>query len=97
MILFTLPLTLLIGLLIKLQDRGPLFYGHKRIAIAGKEFSCLKFRSMHVDADKKLDEIILPSEINRYIQHGYVLYMTGFFHSRILPPEAFVNDESVKR
>ena len=57
-ILFTLPLTLLIGLLIKLQDRGPLFYGHKRIANAGKEFSCLKFRSMHVDADKKLDEIL---------------------------------------
>ena len=54
-ILFTLPLTLLIGLLIKFQDRGPLFYGHKRIANAGKEFSCLKFRSMHVDADKKLD------------------------------------------
>jgi lipopolysaccharide/colanic/teichoic acid biosynthesis glycosyltransferase len=28
-----LPLTLLI----KLQDSGPLFYGHRRIAIAGKE------------------------------------------------------------
>ena len=26
-----------------------------------------------------------------------MLYMAGFFHSRILLPEAFVNDESVKR
>jgi exopolysaccharide biosynthesis polyprenyl glycosylphosphotransferase len=57
-IAFTLPLTLVIALVIKLQDGGPVFYGHRRITIAGKEFFCLKFRTMHVDADKKLKQIL---------------------------------------
>jgi exopolysaccharide biosynthesis polyprenyl glycosylphosphotransferase len=54
----TLPLTLLIALLIKLNDWGPIFYGHRRIMVSGKEFSCLKFRTMRVDADKKLKKIL---------------------------------------
>ena len=57
-LLFTLPLTLLIGLMIKLQDGGPVFYGHQRITCAGKKFSCLKFRTMRVDADQKLKDIL---------------------------------------
>jgi len=57
-ILITLPLTLTIALLIKLQDRGPVFYGHRRITATGKEFFCLKFRTMYVDADKRLEEIL---------------------------------------
>jgi len=57
-IFISLPLTLLIALLIKLQDRGPVFYGHPRVTIAGKRFECLKFRTMHVSADKRLEEIL---------------------------------------
>jgi exopolysaccharide biosynthesis polyprenyl glycosylphosphotransferase len=57
-LLGTLPLTLLIALLIKLQDGGPVFYRHRRITMAGKYFDCLKFRTMYVDADRKLAEIL---------------------------------------
>ncbi len=57
-LLITLPITLLIAVVIKLHDRGPVFYGHGRITAAGKEFKCLKFRTMHIDADKKLAEIL---------------------------------------
>ncbi|MCF8120552.1 MAG: sugar transferase [Deltaproteobacteria bacterium] len=57
-LLLTLPVTLLIALLIKLEDGGPIFYGHQRIARAGAPFDCLKFRTMHVNADKKLQEIL---------------------------------------
>lgn len=57
-LLLTLPLILLVALFVKLQDGGPVFYGHRRITSAGKYFSCLKFRTMHVDADKKLSEIL---------------------------------------
>ena len=57
-ILCSLPLTLPIALLIKLNDRGPVFYGHRRITVSGREFKCLKFRTMCVDADRKLAEIL---------------------------------------
>ena len=57
-IILSLPLTLLIGLLIKLEDWGPVFYGAKRITIAGKEFKCWKFRTMVVGADKQLGQIL---------------------------------------
>jgi putative colanic acid biosysnthesis UDP-glucose lipid carrier transferase len=57
-ILITLPFSLLIALLIKLEDGGPIFYGHKRITIAGKEFKCWKFRTMAIDADTRLKDIL---------------------------------------
>jgi len=57
-IVATLPFTLVIALLIKLSDGGPVFYGHQRITVSGKPFFCLKFRTMHVDADKRLEKIL---------------------------------------
>lgn len=57
-LILTLPLTLLVSLMIKLEDGGPIFYKHRRITAAGKEFSCYKFRSMCVQADEKLTEIL---------------------------------------
>lgn len=57
-ILATLPVTLLIALIIKMHDQGPVFYGHRRITFTGRDFFCLKFRTMHVDADKKLADIL---------------------------------------
>lgn len=36
----------LVGLLIKLESRGPVFFIQKRNGINNKEFNCLKFRSM---------------------------------------------------
>lgn len=58
----TLPLTLLVALLIKLSDGGPVFYRHKRIAAAGKTFSCLKFRTMRVGADEELAQLLASDE-----------------------------------
>ena len=46
------PVGLLIGLLIKLTGRGPIFYGQIRIGQFGKPFRIWKFRSMVVNADK---------------------------------------------
>lgn len=60
-IIGTFPLTICIALLVKLQDGGPVFYQHSRITAAGKEFKCLKFRSMVVDADKQLDTLLAES------------------------------------
>lgn len=53
-----IPVFLILMLLTKLTSRGPIFYGHKRVGKNGKEFRCWKFRSMCIDADKKLAEIL---------------------------------------
>jgi exopolysaccharide production protein ExoY len=50
-ILFLLPLFFLLAALIKMLDRGPIFYRHQRIGRNGALFSCLKFRTMVKDAD----------------------------------------------
>lgn len=52
------PLFALIALLIKIEDGGPVFFRHKRITVAGKTFQCLKFRTMQVDAEKKLEAVL---------------------------------------
>jgi lipopolysaccharide/colanic/teichoic acid biosynthesis glycosyltransferase len=49
---FLLPLFCLIALAIKLSDRGPVFYCHRRIGFNGVAFDCLKFRSMVTNADE---------------------------------------------
>ena len=52
--LMLLPLIPIIGLIIKIQSPGPIFFRQERTGFNGKNFDCYKFRSMHVnkDADK---------------------------------------------
>jgi len=50
-------LTLLLAILIKLDSRGPVFFGHERIGAAGKTFKAWKFRTMHVNGDQQLAEL----------------------------------------
>ncbi|MGZ4098026.1 MAG: sugar transferase [Bacteroidia bacterium] len=45
-------LYLIIGLLVKLGSKGPMFFKQERIGIHGKPFHILKFRTMYVDAEK---------------------------------------------
>jgi exopolysaccharide biosynthesis polyprenyl glycosylphosphotransferase len=52
------PLMLGIAGLVKLQDRGPIFFRQQRSGRNGELFWMTKFRSMIVDADKRLDELI---------------------------------------
>ena len=47
------PLLLAIALLVSL-DGGPSIFGHRRLGRYGREFSCLKFRTMQVDGDRVL-------------------------------------------
>ena len=53
--LFVIPLTLVVGMIIKIQSPGPVFFCQQRTGLNGKTFWCYKFRSMHVnkDADSK--------------------------------------------
>lgn len=56
-LLFTSPLWLAVACAIKLQSPGPVFYRQERAGRYGKPFWMWKFRTMVVDADKKLEEL----------------------------------------
>ena len=53
-----LPLFLLISFGILLSSRGGVIYTQHRLGQGGKTFNCLKFRSMYLNAEKRLDEIL---------------------------------------
>lgn len=59
------PLFLLVAILIKLDDpSGPIFYSQVRIGRNGKRFNMFKFRSMVVDADKKLNKLLKYNDVD---------------------------------
>jgi lipopolysaccharide/colanic/teichoic acid biosynthesis glycosyltransferase len=45
------PISLLIGLIIKIVSPGPVFFQQERIGYRGRPFMCFKFRTMLVNAD----------------------------------------------
>lgn len=47
-----LPIWITIGILIKLDSKGPILYKQERVGKNGKIFICYKFRSMYTDAEK---------------------------------------------
>ena len=51
------PLFLIVSIKV-MQDGGPAFYGHERVGKRGKPFKCLKFRSMHIDSQRMLKELL---------------------------------------
>jgi exopolysaccharide biosynthesis polyprenyl glycosylphosphotransferase len=56
------PLLLVVALLIRLQDGGPVLYRQRRVGANGDEFEMIKFRSMVVDAEARLAEIAHANE-----------------------------------
>lgn len=52
-LVFSIPLSVFIALLIKLEDGGPIFYGQERVGQWGRRFRSWKFRSMVPDSDAR--------------------------------------------
>ena len=57
-----LPIFLIIASLIKLSSRGPIFYLQERIGKNKKTFNCIKFRTMHPEAEDILENLITNNE-----------------------------------
>ena len=51
------PLFVLMALAIKLDSKGGVFYVAQRIGSGYRKFGFIKFRSMYVDSDKRVDEL----------------------------------------
>jgi len=53
---FLWPLLLAIALAVRLSDGGPAIFGQTRVGRNGRPFTCLKFRSMVLNAEEALKE-----------------------------------------
>lgn len=53
-----LPFLAVLSLILYLSDPGPLFYRHRRLGFRGRYFDCIKFRTMKVDGDVILRELL---------------------------------------
>ncbi len=52
MLLLLAPICLLLAALVKLESKGPAFFGHVREGMGGRPFRCWKFRTMYHGADQ---------------------------------------------
>ncbi len=67
LILLSLPLFLAIALAIRLESKGPILYNSKRAGRGFKIFNFFKFRTMVVNADKKIENL---KHLNQYTDGG---------------------------
>ena len=49
---------LTVAVLVVATSRGPAFYSQPRLGLNGERFGCLKFRTMLVDADRLLQDLL---------------------------------------
>jgi lipopolysaccharide/colanic/teichoic acid biosynthesis glycosyltransferase len=61
LLVFFAPIMLVVAGLVYLQDGGPVFFAHRRLGYGGQTFRCMKFRSMAVDAEARLERLLEQS------------------------------------
>lgn len=61
-LLLLMPLFLVIAFLIKCEDRGPVLFPQIRVGRQGREFRMLKFRSMRINAESQLHQVLANNQ-----------------------------------
>lgn len=64
-LLFLLPVFAVIGVLIKLDSRGPVLFKSERVGTSGTRFTALKFRTMKQGADQELLSLLRREDLFR--------------------------------
>ncbi len=59
------PLVLLVALLVRIDSKGPAFYLQSRVGRRGRRFRCIKFRTMYLDAEDRLENILQSDPLRR--------------------------------
>ena len=67
------PLFLIIGIMIKMDSKGKVFYKHKRIGKDGEYIYLYKFRSMYSDSKERLEEMLKDPVIRKEWEENYKL------------------------
>lgn len=57
------PFLLIIGILVKVTSKGPIFYVSERVGQNGKVFKFYKFRTMVENADQQLNQLLEQNEV----------------------------------
>jgi len=63
-LLLLAPVLALVAVAIKLESPGPVIFRQRRVGLNGHPFQILKFRSMHVDAEARLESLRSRNEVN---------------------------------
>ena len=89
-----IPLSLLVFIINKLSedDDGPLFYIQERIGENGTIFKMIKYRSMVIDADEKLERFL---EENEDVKKEFMIYRKIKNDPRITKVGAFLRKTSL--
>lgn len=72
LIILLLPILMVISIIIKIEDRGPVFYRQVRITQYGREFKIFKFRTMVEEADQ-IGSLVTGKDDSRITKVGKTL------------------------
>lgn len=64
-LIFLAPIMVVAAILVWMTDKGPILFRQSRMGFNGKEFKCLKFRSMHTDSAAILERILATDPVLR--------------------------------
>lgn len=64
-LLWLAPLFVVVALIVKSSDGGSIFFAQQRVGHGGVPFRCFKFRTMVVDAQARLDELLAKDPLAR--------------------------------
>jgi exopolysaccharide biosynthesis polyprenyl glycosylphosphotransferase len=57
------PVFLITAIIVKVSSKGPIFFRQQRCSLNGRRFTLYKFRTMVVDAESKLEELLAYNEM----------------------------------
>jgi len=72
-LILLLPIFLIIGIMIKSDSKGPVFYKHKRIGKNGEYIYLYKFRSMYIDSQERLEKMLENPKIRKEWEENFKL------------------------
>jgi lipopolysaccharide/colanic/teichoic acid biosynthesis glycosyltransferase len=87
----TLPLGLVTAFLVRVTSRGPVLFGQRRVGLGGERFTMYKFRTMHRDAERLLQQD--PALWDDYVSNGYKV--PAELDRRITPVGRFLRRSSL--
>lgn len=76
-LILLLPIFVIIGILIKIDSKGPIFFKQERLGRNGEVFKIYKFRTMVNDAEKKGAGIFISEGDSRITKIGNILRKTS--------------------
>ncbi len=76
-LILSLPLWIIIPMMIKLEDRGPVFYTQERVGKNGRIFRVIKFRSMVPNAERETGAVWASKDDPRVTKVGRILRATA--------------------